>query len=169
MSLGDIAAPRFGVKQIVRNAVSALEGRREGKHAKGVAAYGAWKNALLNASEQDFAIMPDWGQSIAMMCQSDATDCLIDGRKNAHLYFKRLSEENPDQHLYSKIAEQFGIIASVVHAKIYKLLGGHERGPEQEKALAAPETRRQIAECIDEMKAADENALALMKELSAVI
>lgn len=165
MALGDVAGPRAGVKQIVRNAVTALEGRREGSYAKGVAAYESWKNALLNASEDDFTAMPDWGQSIAMMCQGDATDCLIDGRKNAHIYFKNLSEENPEQPLYSDIAGQFGEIAAVIHTKIYRALGGYERGPEQEKALARLETRRLICGYIDEIKAADEKALALMKEL----
>ena len=165
MSLGEITAPRFVVKQIVQNAIAALEGRQEGKHAKGVAAYDAWKNALLNATENDFTVMSDWGQSIAMMCQGDATDCLIDGRKNACLYFKNLSRENPDQPLYSEIAEHFGNVAALIHTKIYDVLGGYERGPEQETALSKPETRRIICEYIDEMKAADESALALMKEL----
>ena len=169
MSLGDITAPRMGTKQIIENAVSALEGRQEGKHSKGVAAYDAWKNALLNARESDFAIMPDWGQSIAMMCQGDATDALIDGRKNARLFFKKLSEKNPEQQLYSKIAEQFGIIATVIHTKIYNTLGGYERGLEQEKALAQYEVRRNICEHIDEIKIADEKALALIKELLAVL
>ena len=165
IALGDITTPRFNVKQIMQNAISALEGRQEGKHAKGIAAYDAWKNALLNATEQDFTVMPDWGQSIAMMCQGDATDCLIDGRKNAFLFFNNLAQENPNQHLYSKIAENFGIIATVIHTKIYSILGGYERGPEQEKALGKLETRRQISEYIDEIKAADEKALGYIKDL----
>jgi len=169
MALGDITASRIGAKQIVQNAVSALEWRQEGKYAKGIAAYEPWKSALLNAAESDFTIMPDWGQSLVMMCQGDATDCLIDGRKNAHLFFKNLSTKNPNQQLYSKIAEQFGIVATVIHSKIYNILGGYERGPEQEKALAQPETRRQIGKHIDEMRAADEKALALMNELLAVM
>jgi hypothetical protein len=169
MALGDITAPRIGVKQIVQNAVSALEGRQDGKCAKGIAAYEPWKKALLNASECDFTIMPDWGQSLIMMCQGDATDCLIDGRKNAHLFFKKLSTENPNQQLYSKIAEQFGNIATIIHAKIYNVLGGYERGAEQEKALTNLEIRRQISEYIDEMKASDEKAFALMNELLTVI
>jgi len=100
-----------------------------------------------------------------MMCQGDATDCLIDGRKNACLYFRRLAEENPAEPLYAETAEQFATVAKTIHEKIYPLLGGHERGAEQNKALSQPDTRRQIAVHIDEMKAADERALALMKEL----
>jgi hypothetical protein len=165
MSLGNITAPRIGTKQIVQNAISALEGRQEGKHAKGIAAYEPWKNTLLNATESDFAIMPDWGQSLMMMCQGDATDSLIDGRKNAHKYFMGLAEKNSNQPLYAQIAEQFGVVANVIHEKVYTILGGYERGSEQNKKLEQSETRNKIGEYIDEMKGADEKALALMKEL----
>jgi len=165
MSLGDITGPRYETKQILCNAIAALEGRREGDHAKGIAAYGAWKAALLAAEKNDFADMPDWGQSIAMMCQGDATDCLIDGRKNACKYFRALAERHPEEPLYAEIAEQFAIVASVIHHKIYKTLGGHERGKKQAGALKKIKTRQKIGACIDEMKAADEQALALMKEL----
>jgi hypothetical protein len=167
MALGDINTPRIGTKQIVQNAISALEGRQEGKHAKGIAAYEPWKNALLNAKESDFAIMPDWGQSLIMMCQGDATDALIDGRKNACKYFTGLADENSNQPLYVQIAEQFGFIAKVIHENIYAILGGYERGSEQNKKLEQLETRNKICEYIDKMKAADEKALDLMKKLLA--
>jgi len=168
MSLGDVTAPRMGVKQIVENAIAALEGRQEGKVAKGVAAYDAWKKALLGATEKDFA-MECGGQNLVMMCQGDATDCLADGRHNANVWFKRLAEENPAEPLYGEIAEQFAIVAKTITEKVYPLLGGYERGAEQTKALEQPETRRQIAAHIDSMKAADEKALALMKELLAAM
>jgi hypothetical protein len=165
MALGDIITSRKDTKQIVQNAVFALEGRQEGKYAKGIAAYEPWKNALLNAKESDFTIMPDWGQSIAMMCQGDATDCLIDGRKNAYKYFRNLFENNPKQKLYSLIADQFGNIATVIHEKIYDVLGGWERGIEQNKKLEQLDNRKRIGEFIDEIKIADEKALTLMEEL----
>ena len=165
MSLGDITGPRFDTKRIVQNAIEALEGRQDGKYAKGVAAYDAWKKALLAAQEKDFEPLPDWGQSIAMMCQGDATDCLIDGRKNAHIYFNALAEANPEQPLYGEIAEQFGIVATTIQEKIYKPLGGWGRGKKQNKALMKLKNRQKIGEYIDMMKAADEKALTLMKKL----
>ena len=167
MALGDIAGPRWGVRPIVQNAVAALEGRQEGNWAKGVAAYDPWKTALLGVTASDFMVTGNdlIDHRCVMMCQGDATDCLIDGRKNAQKFFAKLASENPDQSIYAEIAEQFGIVATVVHTKIYGVLGGWDRGPAQIRALAQPETRRQICEFIDEMKAADEKALALMKEL----
>ena len=165
MSLGDVTAPRADDATIIKNAITVLRGRQDGKYAKGIAAYDAWKNALLGANEKDFAIMPDWEQSIAIMCQGDATDCLIDGRKNAYLYFKSLSARYPEQPLYTEIAEQFGDIAKLIHEKIYAILGGYERGEAQNNALAQIETRQKIVKVIDELKAADEKALALMQAL----
>ena len=164
MALGDIAGPRMGVKQIIANGVAALEGRQEGNHAKGIAAYDAWKKAILNAGKSDFALDCE-GMNLVMMCQGDATDCLIDGRKNACKYFTALAEENPDQPLYGEIAAQFGIVAKTIHEKIYNLLRGYQRGKKQERALKKPRVRRKIGEAIDVMKASDEKALALMKEL----
>lgn len=168
MSLGDVAAPCFTEKQILKNAISALEGRQEGSHDKGISAYGAWKKALLSAGENDFALTCG-GDHLVMMCQGDATDCLMDGRKNACKYFEGLAEENPEQPLHAQIAEQFGIVAAMIHEKIYGVLGGYERGPEQIKKLEQPETRNKIGEYIDEMKTADEKALVLMKELLSTL
>ncbi|MCL1888087.1 MAG: RNA polymerase subunit sigma-24 [Kiritimatiellaeota bacterium] len=168
MSLGETAAPRMAAGPIIANAIAALEGRQEGKHAKGVAAYDAWKKALLGAEEKDFAINPDWQQSIVAMCQGDATDCLVDGRKNASIWFKRLADENPGQPLYAEISAQFDVIAKTIHGEIYPLLGGWQRGPENNKRLESLETRQKIAAHIDAMKAADERALALMRQLHAL-
>ena len=175
MALGDVAGPRFGAKEILRNAIDALNSRQEDsaehrkRYAKGIAAYDAWKHALLAAGENDLALEVGddmfAGMNIVMMCQGDATDCLIDGRSNANKYFKALAEEQPEQPLYGEIAEQFGIVAKTIEKKIFKLLGGYERGKRQVKTLAKPRTREKIAGYIDEMKAADEKALVLMKEL----
>ena len=80
-----------------------------------------------------------------------------------------LAEGNPEQPLYAQIAEQFGIVAKVIHEKIYDIHGGWERGPEQSKKMEQLETRKKICEFIDELKAADEKALALMKDLFTVL
>ena len=173
MSLGDVAGPRFGAKEILRNAIDALEGRLEEKYAKGIAAYDAWKAALLAAGENDLTLACTdggnggmfEGMNRMMMCQGDATDCLVDGRNNASKYFSGLAQEHPEQPLYAQIAEQFGIVADTIQHKIYKALGGYQRDKKQVKALQKLKTRQKIAGYIAEMKAADEKALALMKAL----
>lgn len=168
ISLGKIIAPRHDTKQILANAIAALEGRQEGEFAKGIAAYDAWKHALLGAEENDFAIIPGWGQSKAMMCHADAVDCLADGRGQAVKYFRRLAGEHPARPLYAAVAEQFAIIAErTICENSYPLLGGHDRNEVANENLRNPEIRRRLAAHIDEMKAADTQALALMKQLLA--
>ena len=164
--IGDVDALRWGVQEILPHAIAALEGRSEDSYAKGIAAYDAWKQAILEADEHDFA-MTCGGQHLVMMCQGDATDCLMDGRKHACIYFNRLAEARPEQPLYADIAAQFGAVATIIHEKIYSVLGGWERGAEQIQSLEEIAVRRQIAVYIDEMKSADERALALMKQLKA--
>ena len=164
MALGNIHAPRWGAKQIIANGIAALEGRQEGNCAKGVAAYDAWKKAILGAGKSDFALKCG-GDHLVMMCQGDATDCLMDGRYHAQEYFNSLAEENPEQPLYAEIAEQFGIIVEAIEKRVWKALRGHLRGKKQTKALKKLRVRRKIGEAIDVMKSADEKALALMKEL----
>ena len=169
MALGDVAGPRWGIEQILPHAIAALEGRQEGSHAKGIWAYDAWKKAILGADKKEFRTNGYYGMDLVMMCQGDATDCLVDGRKNACKYFKALADEHPEQPLYGEIAEQFGIVAKTIHEKIYKVLRGHHRGKKQVRALRKGRVRRKIGACIDVMRAADEKALALMKELLAVL
>ena len=171
MSFGEITGQRFSTKKIIENAVLALRGRSEGNYAKGIAAYDYWKNAIHNVTENDFIVTGTGINDVhnVMMCQGDATDCLIDGRRNACKYFTKLAEENPGQPLYGKIAEWFGIVAKVINSGIYATLGGYERGPQQIKALAQPENRSRICDYIDEMKNADMNALVLMEELLGIL
>ena len=100
-----------------------------------------------------------------MMCQGDATDCLVDGRNHSSKYFANLAGTHPEQPLYAGIAAQFGIVFKTVHENIFTLLGGPWRNTGQIEKPEHPETRRKLAELIDTMKTADEKALALMKQL----
>jgi hypothetical protein len=95
-------------------------------------------------------------------------DCLADGRKNACKYFRKLAEQEPEQTLYAKLAEHFGVCATAAH-KMFDTLGGWERGEAQMKAFMKPEIRYKLGELIDECKTADEKALAIMKELVAAL
>ncbi len=168
MSLGPVTGPRMTETEILCNAIEALEGRQEGVYAKGVAAYDAWKRAVLEADETDFA-QTIGGDHLVMMCHSDATDCLVDGRTNAASWFSTLAEAHPEQPLYGRIAAQFSRIGREIREQVYSLLGGYERGSAQIAALEDPAIRKQLGACIDRMRTADETALALMKELAASI
>ena len=176
MSLGEIAGPRMGEQGIIRNAVAALEGRRDGSFAKGVATYDAWKNALLGAKRKDIKGKiegNDMGDWMLLVAHGEPLNSLADGRKNAQRYFTQLAKAYPKQPLYAEIANAFGMLVEILVKKVYgamrsKAQHGFECGKKQKKAMARAGVRRKIAGYIDEMKAADEKALALMKELPEV-
>jgi len=163
MSMGDKIGEQESIKKIVKRGILALEGRLAGKYAKGIAAYAAWKKAILDESQfSENMVAPLQAERI--MCQGDAMDCLADGRTNAYKYFNKLALKNPEQPLFEKIAGQFAACAAGAD-KMYRTLGGWERGEAQMKALMKIEIRHRLAELIDECKAADENVLSLMKKL----
>ncbi|MDD4414979.1 MAG: helix-turn-helix transcriptional regulator [Oscillospiraceae bacterium] len=163
MSYGEPTGERFSVKTVVENAIEVMTPRRKGNYAKAGYAYDAWKKAILDESQFN----KDMVSSLLverLMCQGDAMDCLVDGRKNAYIYFKKLTDENREQPLYGRIAEQFAESATQSH-KMFDMLEGYERGEKQMQLLAKRETREEIGNLIDKCKAADEKALALMKRL----
>ena len=177
MSLGEITGPRMGEQEIIRNAAAALEGRRDGSFAKGIAAYDVWKKALLDAGGKDIkGKIPgnDMGDWLLLVAHGEPLNSLADGRKNAQRYFTRLARKHPEQPVYAEIAGAFGTLVGILLKKVYgamrsKAPHGFACGKKQKKALARAGTRRKIAGYIDEMKAADEKALTLMKELLAAM
>lgn len=163
MSVGEKVAEPAPVKRIVQNAITALTGRKAGKYAKGLDAYGAWKRAITD--EREFPrgiIMPLLAERL--MCQGDGMDCLADGRANASSYFAKLAKQNPGQPLYGALAVKFGETADGA-MKMYAALGGWERGEKQLAALARPEIRARLAELTDVCRAADTQALELLTKL----
>ncbi len=171
ISLGEKDKPLISYKAIVENAIKVMTGRRlEMKSgttlAKGIMAYDAWKKAVL--TESDFpanAIFPILAERL--MCQGDAMDCLIDGRRNAVTFIKKLSEDLKEHSETCKIIEeQFSKVTRLV-IRMTDLLGGYERNEKQMLNLAKSEVRQQIAVLIDECKTADEKALEALVVLAA--
>ena len=167
MSFGKPTGERYSVKTIVENAIEVMTPRKCGDYAKAGFAYDAWKKAILDESQ----FKKDMVSSLLverLMCQGDAMDCLVDGRKCAHIYFKKRADENPVQPLYEHIAEQFGVSATSSH-KMFDVLGGYERGEKQMKIFATREARLEIGNLIDQCKIADEKALGFLQELLKIL
>jgi hypothetical protein len=168
ISIGEQSKKPISNKEIIENAIKVLNGRldkRDGRiFAKGLMAYDAWKSAILN--EADFpqnAVLPILAERL--MCQCDAMDCLIDGRKNASIFMKKLSEEMKDHSNTCKAVEaQFANVVKNI-SKMADILGGYDRNEIQMQNLAKSDKRHQIAALIDECKAADSKALEELKLL----
>lgn len=162
ISLGEKDKPLISYKAIVENAIKVMTGRLDMKagktFAKGLMAYDAWKKAILN--ESDFpnnAIFPILAERL--MCQGDAMDCLIDGRRNGAMFMKKLSEELKEHNKTCKIIEEQFIKVTSIISKMADLLGGYARDEKQMHNFAKLDIRQQIAALIDECKAADTKAL----------
>ena len=163
ISFANANGKKFTIQTITQHAIEVMTPRTHGDYAKGVHAYDAWKKAILDDSQFKKEMI---GYLLVerLMCQGDAMDCLADGRHNACAYFKKLAEENPLQPLYGRIAQAFASAAAGAQ-KMYDVLGGYERGEKQMQILATRQARVQIAGLIDQCKAADEKALALLQAL----
>jgi len=167
MSLGEKVKAPMPLKELVQNAITVLSGRKHGDYAKGILAYDAWKKAITDESQfPKNLIMPLLVERL--MCQGDGMDCLADGRANAAKFFAKQAEKKPDQPLFAEIAKQFGIVRDGAF-EMYKTLGGWCRDEKQLKALAQPEIRRKLADLIDRCKAADTEALSLLKQLEQAL
>lgn len=173
ISIGDKIKPLISDKNIIDNAIKVMTGRfdvKAGKtFAKGLYAYDAWKNAILNEAEfPQSAILPIMAERL--MCQGDAMDCLADGRNNAAIYMKKLSDELKEHSdICQMIENQFSSVVTNIW-KMAEVLGGYERNVKQINKLARTEVRQQLAVLIEECKLADSKALEglilLSKKLS---
>ena len=166
IATGTESLPPLTPGEALRNAAQALEGRMCGTYAKGTLAYDAWKDALLR--DQDFppdAVFPLLVER--MMCHGDAMDCLSDGRFNAAKYLRRLAEQSPAMAPgLNAAAGELERIPEIIWKEMIPVLGGWERGEAQTRQLAKAENRRLFAGQIERMKAHDERAYGLIRELA---
>ena len=168
ISLGEKDKPLITNKAIIVNAIKVMTGRHDIKagktFAKGISAYDAWRQSILDESSfPPNAILPILAERL--MCQGDAMDCLIDGRRNAAIFIKKLSEKLP-QHgeICVEIERQFTKVTSII-CKMADILGGYSRDEKQMRNFAKTEIRLQIANLIYECKIADNKALEALWEL----
>lgn len=167
MSMGQKIPTQMPLKKLIQNAVTVISGRKDGNYAKGIMAYDAWKRAITDESQfPREPVIPILVERL--MCQGDAMDCLADGRDNAAKFFKKLAEQNPAQPLFREIAGKFETVKQNAYS-MYNILGGWQRDEKQLRLFSETENRRKIAELIDKCKAADSEALHLLKDLEQTL
>ncbi len=157
MCLGAIESEKASTDNIIRTAITALEGREEGSFSKGINAYDAWEKFLHR--EEDFRSDSD----DMVNTQYDAMDCLLDGRKNAAIYFRGLAKNDAEKReQYNDIAKHFDEVAETIN-QMWQVTGG--RSENSVENFKKPEVRKKVCELIKQAKQADEKALELMKGL----
>lgn len=165
MCMGAIQGEKISNAEIIANAVKVLTGRKEYDYCKGIDAYDAWKNALLQDIE--FSVTDNLFILFEkMLCQMDAMTCVADGRNNAALFFRNLAkadEENKEKCI--KIAEAFTKTGELME-KMRNLFGDASDMEGQMEKLADKSVRTEVCKLIELAKKSDAEALALMKSVS---
>lgn len=161
MCIGALKGERFSADTVIQNGIKALTGRQDSGYYKGVMAYDGWIKAL--SDEKNFSAGDNYSVLFEkMLCQTDAMNCLEDGRSCAASYFSALSRSDAGRsEKYRRISDAFAKCSKVI-GEMRKLYGSDM--DEMLKNLADPAVRSQTCELCKQAKQADTEALSLMKE-----
>lgn len=163
MCLGPIVGERMAPREVLRQAVAALEGRKEYSYAKGILAYDAWREMLLE--ESHFASEAYDSLFSKLLVQNDATQCLMDGRSHGAEYLLELAARQPGQD-NGKLEEAAGHFRKVsgFAQEMSGRIGDWSDVDAMLRHLADRKVREELAEQILRAKAEDEAALQCVRE-----
>ncbi len=168
MCICDSCEEKIANEYVLKNAVQALNGRKQYEYCKGVQAYDAWAKMLGDNSNfsggDNFSVLFH-----KMLCQNDAMVSLIDGRGCASAYFKRMSEDDALTKVeiigkYKELSTLFSEVKEMA-CRMQELIGGWEDTESMLANLANANIREKICKYIAKAKAADEKALDLLTSL----
>lgn len=164
MSMGAAVGEKFTSEKIIANAVMALEGREDCGYSKGIKAYDAWKKAL--EEEKSFMKGENYSRLFEkMLCQIDAMNCLLDGRRCGASFFYDLAEASSVRSDdYMMIAKAFDKCVQEIE-QMRDLYGDMSYMDGMLRRLADLELRKQSCKRIERAKRADMEALAIMRRV----
>ncbi len=163
MCIGPVNAQAVPPQEILRQAVSALEGRMENSYAKGIRAYDAWREMLLEDSH--FASTVYDSLFSKLLVQNDAMQCLMDGRNQGAKYLLELVEKQKgeDNTKLEQAARHFQKV-SVYAEEMSHMIGDWSDMDAMLKHLADRKVREKLGQLILDAKGEDEAALCCLKE-----
>ncbi|MDE7223801.1 MAG: helix-turn-helix domain-containing protein, partial [Acetatifactor sp.] len=163
MCIGPVNASEETPKEILQRAVSALEGRMEHTYAKGIQAYDAWREMLLE--ESHFASTVYDSLFSKLLVQNDATTCLMDGRSQGAKYLLELAEKQKkeDNTKLEQAARHFQRVSAYAE-EMSHLIGDWSDMDAMLRHLADRNVREELAKLILCAKEEDEAALQCIKE-----
>lgn len=157
MCLGSSAGSPCSHNEILKMAAAVMEPRSEYSYAKGLLAYDAWKDMLLD--EKWFRQGSCFDSLFSMLLvQNDAMGCLIDGRKWAAKYFQELAESHKaEAPKLLHAADSFRRVSGIAE-EMASLIGNWS---DTEKALqnfGSRSVREKLASLMDSAKREDQRA-----------
>ena len=165
MCIGDpVASAVCSDSEIVKMAADIMQARDEYSYAKGIRAYEAWKEMLLEEK---------WFESTAFdnlffkfLVQNDAMICLSDGRDWGAKYFEELSEKcgEAEKAICQDIAKHFRQVSGIAK-EMLSLIGNRSNMEEKIQKFGSRSIREKLGRLIDAAQAEDGMALKGMEEL----
>ena len=142
--------------------------REDGGYRKGTAGFSAWAKMLFD--DTAFPVTNDAILFERILCQDDATTCLIDGRGCAAQYFKRLSEAPAKGTSvetlakYKSLSELFSKTKALAE-QTWSLLGGWDNMEQRPAKLAERATREKACEFIKQIEALEKQSFNILQEV----
>ncbi len=165
MCIGEVSSVPCSDKDILKIAGDIMEAREEGFYAKGIRAYDAWKEMLLD--EKWFETSAGFDDLFSkFLVQNDAITCLCDGRKWGAKYFKELSEKygKAEKDICLEIAKHFGKISNIAE-EMGTLVGDWSDTEKMLGNFGSRAVREKLGNLIDAAKSEDILALKQIKVL----
>lgn len=168
MCLGPVEREAYGCREIIKKAVTVMNPRKDGAYCKGVAGFFAWRRMLCEDSAFTGENQPLLFEK--MLCQDDATTCLIDGRGSAAEYFRRLVEDEKGE-VDDVVLEKYKTLANIfekeknVAEQTWALLGDWEHMEQRPEKLSEKSVREQACKYTEEIEALEMQSLEILKGL----
>ena len=165
MCLGTSDSEPFSVKEVIKNAVSVMTGRKDGDYCKGTAGFAAWATML--ADDNTFSSENESLLFEKLSCQDDAVFCLIDGRGCASEYFRNLSANETDSaksESYYTLATLFAEEKSLAE-QMQNILRNPVGKTPRTAMLAEKSYRTQLCARIRKIEELDKNCLKILTTL----
>lgn len=155
MCIGALTSSPYGDEAIIKMAADIMEARTETTYAKGLRAYNAWKEMLLN--DRHFENNSGFDSLFSMLLvQNDAVECIRDGRKWGAEYFAKLAETfgKEDAAICLRIAKSFRKVSSI-GAEMKNLPGSFNDTEQMLKNFSCRSIRDRLGKLIDLAKQED--------------
>ncbi len=163
MCMGEKKQTPYTDKEIVKIALQVMEAREENTYAKGIRAYQAWKDMILQ--EKWFENGSTYDNMFSkLFVQNDAMTCLHDGRKWAAKYFEELGNQYEDsiKTFCMDIAGSFDKVSAIA-GDMKSLIGDWNDAEKMQKNFADHSIREKLGELIDAAEKEDRLAYEKMK------
>lgn len=158
MCIGALADTPYGNKEIINMAADIMKPRYEDSYAKGLLAYDAWKDMLLD--EKWFQNTGGFDSIFSMLLvQNDAVSCIGDGRKWGAEYFRKLAEESAktESSICLDIADAFCKVSRIAD-EMKESLGNWRDTEKMLQGFSSRSVRENLGRLIDCAKQEDKKA-----------